>query len=91
MGTQPGGDIVHRTLDTGRSEPVVQIAEIVAELENKNEDELTTTYEKLDHVLSHIFENPPEPEAQVEISFSYEGYRVTVEQNGDAQFVRTAD
>ena len=42
MGTRPNGDIVHRELDTDRSEPVVQIAEIVAELEGTDADELAT-------------------------------------------------
>lgn len=91
MTDQPGSDIVHRTLDTDREEPVIQIAEIVAELEDEDEDDLATTYDRLDHVLDHIFEEPPDPEAQVEITFSYEGYRITVEQSGAAQFVRTED
>jgi len=38
-----------------------------------------------------VFDEPPEPEAQVEMTFGYEGYRITVEQNGDAQFVKTED
>lgn len=39
-----------------------------------------------DHA-DEIFSNPPAPEAQIRITFSYEGYRVTVEQDGTAKFV----
>jgi hypothetical protein len=39
-------------------------------------------------MLDVVFENPPAPEAQVEVTFSYEGYRITVEQNGRARFVQ---
>lgn len=81
-------EFVHRELDTDREEPVVQVAEIIADLEGTSAKNLTSTYDHLDHVLDYIFRNPPVPEAQVQISFSYEGYRITVQQDGTAQFVR---
>lgn len=88
--TNPQDDsIIHRTLDTEQRDPVVQVAEIVAAIEGKDIDELTTTYEKLDHLLTNVFTDPPKPEAQVTVTFSYEGYRITVEQDGSAQFVKT--
>jgi hypothetical protein len=83
----PDEEIVRRQLDTEREEPVVTIAELVAELEGVRHDELKTTYEHSDHILGEIFATPPVPEAQVEITFTYEGYRITVEQDGSAQFV----
>jgi len=89
MNDSPNDEIVHRHLNTEMREPVVQVAEIVADLEDKETDELTTTYNHLDHVLQSLFTNPPVPEAQVEMTFSYEGYRITVEQDGTAQFVKT--
>lgn len=89
MNDSPNDEIVHRQLETEMREPVVQVAEIVADLEDRETDELTTTYDHLDHVLQSLFTNPPVPEAQVEITFSYEGYRITVEQDGTAQFVKT--
>lgn len=88
MGFQHDDEIVHRTLDTAAAEPVGQVAETVAELEGKRHDELKPTYDHLDHVLDYVFENPPAPEAQVQITFTYEGYRITVEQDGSAQFVK---
>ena len=67
----------------------MQVAKIVAELEGVDEDKLEPSYKKIDHVLDHIFSEPPHPEAQIQVTFSYEGYRITVEQDGSAQFVHT--
>jgi len=91
MVDSPDDEIRHHELDTDDKEPVLQVAEIVAELEGKEQDELRPTYEHLDHLLQHIFEQPPVPEAQVEITFTYEDYRITVEQNGTARFVKVGD
>lgn len=79
--------IVHERLDVERPEPAVEIAEIIASLDDEDVTQLSSTYDQIDHVLTHIFSNPPDPDAQVEVSFTYEGYRVTVEQNGRARFV----
>lgn len=77
---------IYRTLARDR-EPTVQVVEIVAELEGKAVDEMTPAYECLGNVLEGVFSEPPVDDAQVEIAFSYEGYRVTIEQDGGAQFV----
>ena len=88
MGDSHEGEIVHRELNTEVDEPVLQVAEKIAELENNSVEEMKPTYTHLDHVLDYIFANPPVPEAQVEITFSYEGYRITVEQDGSAKFIK---
>lgn len=80
--------IVYRQLDTSADEPAVQVAEVIAELEGTTADKLDSTYRHIDHTLDHVFSNPPKPDAQMEITFSYEGYRVTVEQSGRAGFVK---
>jgi hypothetical protein len=56
-------EIVHRELNTDREEPAVAVAEIVAELEGKHADELTTTYACIDGMISELYSNPPSPEA----------------------------
>lgn len=83
-------EIVHQELDKTRAEPAVQIAEVVASLEDEAEDELTPVYDQIDHVLSQIFSDPPDENAQIEVTFTYENYRVTVEQNGAARFVKSS-
>lgn len=89
MSSDHGNEIVHRELDTDRENPAIEIAEIVADLEAEDVNELATVWDCIDDVLDNIFSNPPSPEAQVEVTFSYEGYRITVEQNGSAKFVET--
>lgn len=80
-------EIIHRDLDTETEEPVEQVAEIIAELEEKSVEDMTPLYQQLDHILDQIFSDPPADDAQITITFTYEDYRVTVEQNGHAKFV----
>jgi hypothetical protein len=84
-------EIVHRKLDPERDDPAIGIVEIVADLDDTEPAELTSIWGCLDHVLDEISSNPPASEAQLEITFSYEGYRITVEQNGSAKFVETSE
>ena len=88
MDGDPEQALHHRQLDTDGENPAVQVAEIIAELEGKEADELASTYDQIDHILDHVFSDPPSPDARIRISFSYEGYRVTVEQDGAATFER---
>jgi hypothetical protein len=87
--TDPEEAIVHRKLDTNVTNPAVEVAEAVADIEGTESTDLSSMYECVDGVLDNVFSNPPSPEAQMEIEFTYESYRITVEQNGDAQFVKT--
>lgn len=89
MAEQTENNIIHRELDTDVENPAVEIAELVADIEDKDSTDLATMYEVTDHVIDHIFSEPPAPEAQFQVSFSYEGYRITVEQNGNVQLVDT--
>lgn len=82
-------DVVRRKLDTSREAPATGVAETVAELEDEDYTELSPLYDCIDHVLDDLFSTPPAPEAQVEISFDYAGYRITVEQTGDVTLVDT--
>lgn len=89
MEGDPETEIVHRILDTERGEPGIQIAEMIAEIENKEIDQLSTLYTCIDGVLQNLFADPPDEEAQMQIKFSYEGYRVNVNQDGSAEFMKT--
>jgi hypothetical protein len=89
MTNQPEETIVHRELDVDAENPAVEVAEVVADLEGKSSSDLSSMYDCVDGVLDHLFSTPPSPEAQMVIEFTYESYRITVEQNGSAQFVKT--
>lgn len=83
-------DIVHEELDTDVENPAVEIVRVVADLKNVDTSELSTVWDCIDGMLDHLFSNPPSDEAQIDVTFSYEGFRITVEQNGHAKFVETA-
>lgn len=89
MEEQPESAFVHRELDTDAENPGVEVAQAVADIEGKESTDLANMYECVDGVLDDIFSNPPSPDAQMQATFSYEEYRITVEQNGDAEFVKT--
>ncbi|MWV65441.1 hypothetical protein GRS48_11520 [Halorubrum sp. JWXQ-INN 858] len=80
-------EIVHRELDTDGEETAATIAEVVADLEGTPITELPTVYDCIDGMLSNLYSNPPAPEAQMTVEFTYSGYRITVEQSGTAKFV----
>jgi len=80
--------MVRRTVDTSAGEPAARIAEMVADIEETEPTRLSNMWECTDGVLDHLFSNPPSPEAGMKVTFSYEGYRITVEQDGTAEFVR---
>lgn len=81
-------EIVHRELDPDGNNPTVQIVEAIMDFEGVDSTDLPTIYDCVDGMLNELFSNPPAPEAQMEVTFSYHRYRVTVEQNGNAKFVK---
>jgi len=86
-GSDDGSDAVRVEFDTEDSDPSLSVVEAVASINDADSAELTPVYDCLDHVVDHLFSNPPDPEANVTISFDYEGFRVTIHQDGAARFV----
>lgn len=84
-------EIVRRELDTDADNPAVEVARAVADLEDTEATDLSNMYDCVDSVLDELFSTPPADEARMAISFSYANYRITVEQDGLAEFVRTGD
>jgi hypothetical protein len=87
MSRRRDDEVVHRRLDTDRDDPVVQVAEVVAELDGRPTAELTPGYERLDAVLTDVFVESSGTAARTRVTFTYEGYRVTVGQDGTVQLV----
>jgi len=79
-------DAYETVYDTDQDQPNVDVTETIAELKGVESDELSPLYDAIDHVIDNVFSNPPEPAAAVEVSFSYEGFRITIQQNGHARF-----
>lgn len=76
------------TFDTDQHQPNVDVTETVADLKETESDELSPLYGCIDHLIDNLFSDPPDPEADVEVSFNYEGFRITINQNGEATFRR---
>jgi len=89
MDENPDHEIIERELDTEVDEPSFEVLRAIKEIEETEMDELPTIYNCVDGVLSHLFSNPPSPEAQMEVEFSYTTYRITIQQNGTAKFIKT--
>lgn len=79
-------EVVHWEFDADETDPNVNVVEAVAELKGVEIDELTPLYTCIDNILEHLFSNPPVPSAQATIEFTYEDYRITVDQDGSATF-----
>lgn len=79
-------EIARRQFDTDRATPAVAVVETVSELEDVDSSDLTTIYSCIDHMIDHLFSEPPSPDADVTVEFTYEGYRISIEQDGSAEF-----
>lgn len=79
-------DVVERTFDPAQADPTMDVTETVAELSGRDSDELTPLYGCIDDVAEHVYTNPPDPEAEIAVSFNYEGFRITLYQDGRATF-----
>jgi len=93
--TPPDSDqlIVHRELFEGRQpsdteNPEIDLAETVADLEGKEATDIASLYETIDHVVERLYSNPPPIEAQAQLEFTYEGYRIELSQDGKATFMK---
>jgi|AntRauTorcE11898_2_1112593.scaffolds.fasta_scaffold103558_1 hypothetical protein len=82
---------VHWEFDTDREDPGVDVAEVIAELEGKESTDLSPVYTTIDHMVEELFSEPPSPEAQAVLQFSYEGYRITLNQDGYATFMKITE
>jgi len=78
----PDETLIERTVDPESEEPNYLVLETISEIEDIDVTTMPPMYERIDHILEELFSDPPESAAQVEISFSYHGYRITITQGG---------
>jgi hypothetical protein len=76
-------DIVRASIDPDPQSAEHDLLELIAESEGKAIEELPSFYTQVDHFVEMLFEQPPSPESQMQLSFSYAGYRVTINQRGE--------
>ncbi|WP_092893023.1 HalOD1 output domain-containing protein [Halopelagius inordinatus] len=89
MGEDTDRETISRELDTDAESPGVEVAVAVAGIEGRDAADLPAIHGCIDNVLADLFSNPPSPEARMRVEFTYEGYRIAVEQNGTATFSET--
>lgn len=80
----------HWEFDVDREDPEIDMAEVIAELEGQDSTDLPPIYNTIDHLIESLFSEPPAADAQAVIQFSYEGYRVNLNQDGHATFMKIA-
>ena len=78
---------VFRTFDPELADPNLKVIETVSDLEDCDPTDCSPLYSTIDDVIADIYEDPPSPDAGVEITFTYEEYRITLRQDGTAEFV----
>jgi hypothetical protein len=80
-GREPG--IVRTTIDPDASTAEFDLLQIIADRENVEIEELPSFYTQIDHMVESLFKDPPSPEAQIELDFTYAGYRIRLTQTGE--------
>ena len=80
-------ETVSRSFDPKADDPHMKVIAVISELEDCDPRDCSPLYTTIDDVIDDIYEDPPSPDADVEITFSYEGYRITLRQDGRAEFV----
>jgi uncharacterized protein YecA (UPF0149 family) len=84
-------EIYHRQIDTTVENANYGLLSELADIESCDETELPPMYDRIDHLLDELFSTPPAPEAQVELTFSYHGYRITIDQGGSLTLRRLGE
>lgn len=71
-------------------DPEPGILHTIAALKDVEPHDLDSLYDGIDSVVEKFFSDPPPEQARAELTFSFEGYRITLYQGGDAIFQRLA-
>lgn len=72
-----------RTVTADPEDGFHDLLHAVADLEGCDVESLPPLYDRVDHLVEHLFEQPPSPKAQAEIQFTYYDYRITLDQLGN--------
>ncbi len=83
--TESAANVHHRSIFQDPVEdPSTELVTIVAELKDVDQTELDPLYAWADDLISDLYSSPPPADAQAVVEFSYEGYRITLYQDGRA-------
>ena len=74
---------VRTSIDPNPETAEYDLLELVAKLEETDIEALPPLYTQVDHFVESLFKEPPTLESQMQLQFSYAGYRITLTQRGD--------
>jgi len=80
-------DVERRTIAPDPTTSEYDLLEVVAELEGCDINDLPSLYDEVEHVVETLFRTPPSNSSQMEITFSYAGYRITIHHDGSVKIV----
>lgn len=91
--TDDGGEpkIFHRQVASEAEEANERLLRLIANLENCDVTDLPPLYDQIDHMVEHLFTEPPPADAQVELKFTYHGYRIELDQSGDVTLMKVGE
>ncbi|WP_115863959.1 HalOD1 output domain-containing protein [Halorussus litoreus] len=93
-GERGAGDddrIYHRKVTPDAEEANQSLLRLLANVENCEVTDLPPLYEQIDHMVEHLFTQPPPDDAQAELTFSYHGYRIELDQTGNVSLMKLAE
>lgn len=83
--------IYHRKVTPDADEANRSLLRLLADVEGCEVTDLPPLYEQVDHLVEHLFTDPPPASAQAELEFSYHGYRVELDQTGNVSLMKLAE
>ena len=90
-GTADDSGTVRRQIPPDPVTAEYDLLEILADVEGCEIEDLPPLYNEVEHVVETLFRTPPSTAAQMSISFSYAGYRITIDRSGAVKFVAVKD
>lgn len=88
----PGDDeTLHRTIEPDADVADMELVELVADLNDVDQDELPPLYNCIDGMVERLFGDPPPTDATVELAFRYAGYWIKLDQAGNVVLQRQTD
>lgn len=79
-----GRTVHHVQIEIDPEEPEVPFVETLADIKGVDQSDLDPLHSNLDNLIGGVLLSPPPEENQAEISFTYEGFRVTLYHDGHA-------
>lgn len=77
--------VYHRSIfEKPEDRPSTELVKEIADLKGVKHEQMDSLYSWADGLISSLYSSPPPAEAQGMIQFTYEGFRITLYQDGQA-------